>query len=167
MKTVLIIAADPAARAAWGLALRKRGMICRPAPTLLGALDDTVDPNVVAIVFEPDGDDDLLALAALSSARSLPPVVVVPSRQPEAPITTRMMAVTLVAPGTPRERALERLTCLMRGRSLSSPTNLPVRLSSLLEAQWTMRLSAVPYHHDEDGFDGATHPDGFDLAARL
>lgn len=167
MKTVLVITADAAARAAWSLALRKRGMICRPAPALAGALAEAIDTSVSAIIFEPSEDADLIALCALSATLPMPPVVVVPAHEPGVPVATRMMAGTLVAPGTSRERILDRLACLVRGRSLSSPTNLPVRLSSSAEAQWTMRLSAVPWHQEDDGFDGATHPDGFDLAVRL
>lgn len=167
MKTVLVISAVESTRQAWCLALRRRGMICRRADALFAVLDELQENNLAGIVFDAADDADLATLAALSLAVPLPPVVVVPAACATATVVTRMMAGTLVVPGASIDHIMARLECLVRGRPLSSPTNLPVRLSSSADAQWTKRLSAAPYYpHDEESFDGATDPDGFDIAAR-
>lgn len=163
MKTVLVISADEPTRKAWCLAVRRRGMMGRAVDSILGALDELREP-VAGLLVDAADDADLAALAALSATIALPPVVVVPAMVASAPVTTRMVAATMVAPGTGTVEIMARLDCLMRGRPLTSPTNLPVRLTSVSDAQWTTRLSAEPlFSHDD--FDGATSPDGFDLAA--
>jgi hypothetical protein len=165
MNTVLVIAALDSTRNAWCHAVRQRGMKCRQASALLGALDHLIDPTLAGIVFRSMNDDDLSELIALSTVHALPPIVIV-SGPTSVPFATRFTAGTIIDPSASSARVMARLTCMVNGRQLMSPTNLPVRLSPLAEAQWTVRLSAEAHGRDDDSFDGATQPEGFDLAAR-
>lgn len=164
MNTVLLIAPVDATRQAWCLAARARGMTCRHASAILPALDHLADPNLAGIVFQAGSEDDLFELAALSTVRPLPPVVIV-SGPTAAPFASRFTAGTIVDPEASSQDVLARLACLVRGRPLTSPTHLPVRLSRSADAQWTVRLSATPVDGDDD-FDGATQPEGFEIARR-
>lgn len=161
MNTVLLIAPVASTREAWCLAARARGLTCRHAEAILTALDQIADPDLAGIVFEAGSEDDLIELAALSTVRPLPPVVIV-SGPTATPVTTRFTAGTIVDPAATSGAVVDRLACLVRGRPLTSPTHLPVRLSRSTDAQWTVRLSAKPLFGDDD-FEGATQP-GFEIA---
>jgi hypothetical protein len=166
MNTVLLISATEALREAWCLEARGRGLTCRHAAALHGALDLLTDPALSGIVFQSDDDDELAALTALSMVCPLPPVVIV-SGPTAMPMATRVTAGTIVDPSTSCAGIVDRLACLVRARPLSSPTHLPVRLSRAADAQWTVRLSAKGGPpDDDDSFDGATQPDGFEIALR-
>lgn len=162
MNTVLVIASARSTRDAWCLALRRRGLACKKADGLVMALDDMVDGSLAGIIFESRSDADLGELVALSTLHALPPVVIV-SGPTSQPVASRFTAGSIVDPDTPTATIAARLSCLVRHQQFVSPTHLPVRLTPILHAQWTVRLTCRPATPVDD-FDGATHPDGFDIA---
>jgi|JI9StandDraft_1071089.scaffolds.fasta_scaffold30766_5 hypothetical protein len=164
MSTVLVVAQPHSRRDAWTAALTQRGVEVLVAPTLLAgiaALDDA-DPGVM--IYEPQEPVDHLVLGAISNARDLPPVVLMAPRT--VPVATRVPALRRLAPDADVEAVLAAVdAALALG---GAPTRLPFRLCPALIAQWTVRVSAArsawPFDPAES-FDGATHPDGFALAA--
>lgn len=165
MNTVLVIAEAESTRAAWCVEVRQQGMRCLGAHAIVAALDQLDDPALAGIVFQSRNDDDLAELIALSAWQRLPPVVIV-SGPSTLPMSTRFTAGSIVDPGMSSAAVVARLACMVRGRPLSSPTHLPVRLSRVADAHWTVRLTATVVERDPeaDGFDGKTQPDGFEIA---
>ena len=165
MHTVLVIAAAESTRDAWCIEVRQRGMRCRGASAIVTARVELEDPTLAGIVFQSRNDDDLAELIALSCWHRLPPVVIV-SGPTMMTISTRFTAGTIVSPEMSSAAVVARLAGMVHGRPLSSPTHLPVRLSRVADAQWTVQLTAVAFEAppDDDSFDGSTSPDGFEIA---
>lgn len=164
MSTVLVIAPAHPHRAAWIGALAAGGHHVVVSPSLLAALPVLDDDDLAGLVFEPEGPPDLRVLGALSTARDLPPLVLM------APLTAALATRVPAARQLPVDvdgdrlcRALDDFACV-RAR----PSRLPFRLRPEVGAQWSLRMTAAPVDVRieldlGDGFDGATQPEGYAL----
>lgn len=165
MTTVLVVAKPGARRDRWVTALASRGYTTLEAPSLLQAMAALDDREPAVLVYEPIAASDQAVLAALSNVRDLPPVVMIADAV--TPMSTRIPALWQLR-GEDVAHLVERVEIFARCTSVA-PTRLPFRLGGPIDAHWTVRLRArvdasVGFDHDGDGFDGATHPDGYAMA---
>lgn len=166
MTTVLVVAKPGPRRDRWMTGLAAHGYTTVEAPSLLQAMSLLDDREPAVLVYEPIASSDQAVLAALSNVRDLPPVVMIADAV--TPMSTRIPALWQLRGDVDVARLVAGVETFARC-SLVAPTRLPFRLGGPIDAHWTVRLRAkvelgLGFEPGDDGFDGATHPDGYAMA---
>ncbi|MEZ4399805.1 MAG: hypothetical protein R3B06_07290 [Kofleriaceae bacterium] len=160
MSSILVVAGPGERRDAWCRRLELHGYTTVVASDLLAGQRHLDRPTLAGLVIDARSDEDLVVLGALSSVRVLPPTVVV-AEAARASVPTRLPAVRHLTPAAGPGLVARSMDALVK-RIAPVPANLPFRLCTMLSAQWTSYLQ-IPVPALDDGFDGGTHPDGYEL----
>ena len=166
MTTMLVVAKPGPRRDRWITWLAAHGFTIVEAPSLLQAMSVLDDREPAVLVYEPLAAGDQTVLAALSNVRDLPPVVMIADAV--MPVSTRIPALWQLRGDADLAQLVAGVEIFARCSAVA-PTRLPFRLGGPIDAHWTVRLRArvepgVGFDHPDDGFDGATHPDGYAVA---